>query len=155
MISIHAPRGGSDSKAVIRDGYKLEFQSTLPVGGATSENKGHIGSGLFQSTLPVGGATDWQLFAKRFRKISIHAPRGGSDCDISKYGCGSNISIHAPRGGSDYWLVGRHTLLRHFNPRSPWGERHSPVLAVQQLREFQSTLPVGGATKSTDNSENT
>ena len=35
-ISIHAPRGGSDLDSAIRWGSQEVFQSTLPVGGATS-----------------------------------------------------------------------------------------------------------------------
>ena len=57
MISIHAPRGGSDTKWTESAKITIEFQSTLPVGGATS------------------------FKAKQFATaiISIHAPRGGSD----------------------------------------------------------------------------
>ena len=35
-ISIHAPRGGSDSVGVMVYGRTTEFLSTLPVGGATA-----------------------------------------------------------------------------------------------------------------------
>ena len=56
--------------------------------------------------------------------ISIHAPRGGSDCSL-KYGVGQ---------------------AKDFNPRSPWGERLSYNANGQYSLEFQSTLPVGGAT---------
>ena len=57
MISIHAPRGGSDSALSPMPANSLLFQSTLPVGGAT----GHVyciacAKKVFQSTLPVGGA---------------------------------------------------------------------------------------------------
>ena len=56
-ISIHAPRGGSDSTNRSLCQYKFEFQSTLPVGGATFCCVRFSGKVL----------------------ISIHAPRGGSD----------------------------------------------------------------------------
>ena len=35
---------------------------------------------------------------------------------------------------------------RHFNPRSPWGERPRPQVLPRRHGRFQSTLPVGGAT---------
>ena len=81
MISIHAPRGGSDNHQVIVPFPVFVFQSTLPVGGATctcsywiscifdfnprspwGERLGqqvgiYINGNKFQSTLPVGGAT--------------------------------------------------------------------------------------------------
>ena len=56
-ISIHAPRAGSDSMFSTFLSHSTEFQSMLPVRGATH--------GLQSST-----ATD---------NISIHAPRAGSD----------------------------------------------------------------------------
>ena len=100
-ISIHAPRGGSDTHKVYLPS-KFLFQSTLPVGGATlrlavitqmyyiSIHAPRGGSDmlvmrlslmsfLFQSTLPVGGATVPILPLLIILKISIHAPRGGSD----------------------------------------------------------------------------
>ena len=52
-------------------------------------------------------------------RISIHAPREGSDRVQSHPSCGQRISIHAPREGSD--SHGPHSLSAdwHFNPRSP------------------------------------
>ena len=79
-ISIHAPRGGSDKPGKTQPSFAVEFQSTLPVGGATMYRDSTNDSLVFQSTLPVGGATaHWHVF---------------------RIGKG------------------------HFNPRSPWGERH-------------------------------
>ena len=79
---------------------------------------------IFQSTLPVGGAT--VVFAEYYliKEISIHAPRGGSDPENSE-----NISS-----------------VTDFNPRSPWGERPHASGAGAAAPQFQSTLPVGGAT---------
>ena len=79
-ISIHAPRGGSDSVGVMVYGRTTEFLSTLPVGGAT----------LLSDELRTA------------LTISIHAPRGGSDEDSgARRILTDGISIHAPRGGSD------------------------------------------------------
>ena len=102
LISIHAPRGGSDCTAMIPRAAAVAFQSTLPVGGATA---------FLPSGLPV-------------TRISIHAPRGGSDAQIIISIKNDCISIHAPRGGSDLYC--------------------SSVQLYFFL--FQSTLPVGGAT---------
>ena len=58
----------------------------------------------FQSTLPVRGAT---LHPGRFKPeiaISIHAPREGSDGGRAGDRSGPCISIHAPRKGSDLVL---------------------------------------------------
>ena len=117
------------------------------MGGATPGNLGSFFGDPFQSTLPVGGATYQMQGTNNGTVISIHAPRGGSDYNtfayVSRY---MLISIHAPRGGSDDASVQRPEYLGDFNPRSPWGERHSRRLGWAWSSSFQSTLPVGGAT---------
>ena len=147
-ISIHAPRGGSDLTARTVLPRPLAFQSTLPVGGATSGNGcGSARTGIsihaprggsdcrwvissppaliFQSTLPVGGATRHVAGDRREAAISIHAPRGGSDMVRLFAVMDEQISIHAPRGGSDPGGGCHPGHYRYFNPRSPWGERPS------------------------------
>ena len=105
--------------------------------------------------------------------ISIHAPRVGSDILVIQHPQLQIISIHAPRVGSDL-RMSRHTPgLRYFNPRSPCGERPDGGCEILWLcidfnprspcgerlaglnsktasRQFQSTLPVWGATKARD-----
>ena len=102
-ISIHAPRVGSDHTSTSTAHLTWEFQSTLPVWGATAV----VGHSSIRSN------------------ISIHAPRVGSDVRpdgtlVSDY----PISIHAPRVGSD----------------PTWQS------SMGLSSEFQSTLPVWGAT---------
>ena len=80
---------------------------------------------LFQSTLPVGGATEIPASKSSGADISIHAPRGGSDAVFPFKALEGCISIHAPRGGSDDEGTVAHNLAEL----------------------FQSTLPVGGATR--------
>ena len=55
--------------------------------------------------------------------ISIHAPRTGSDKANGHSQFKQSISIHAPRTGSDHVMDPEQTVQRHFNPRSPHGER--------------------------------
>ena len=57
-------------------------------------------------------------------RISIHAPRAGSDSAFGGDSVVQRISIHAPRAGSD----------------------HGVVVQYVGARAFQSTLPVRGAT---------
>ena len=56
------------------------------------------------------------------------------------------ISIHAPRVGSDEKITRITESAGDFNPRSPCGERLPPKREVPSHQEFQSTLPVWGAT---------
>ena len=78
-ISIHAPRVGSDIKSLIDLPGENEFQSTLPVWGATKKVGKYTVYKGFQSTLPVWGATWVPGRQGLLWRISIHAPRVGSD----------------------------------------------------------------------------
>ena len=126
VISIHAPRVGSDLWLWLAVMQRRIFQSTLPVWGATfGFNRFQVyfqnfnprspcgerrvclytsmASKPFQSTLPVWGATTAEFIARYFSK--------------------------------------------DFNPRSPCGERPMPSFALTGFSLFQSTLPVWGATE--------
>ena len=81
------------------------FQSTLPARGATPASWSCISISRFQSTLPARGATRHTKSRTRSGRISIHAPRTGSDTVRGWAGCAA----------------------RHFNPRSPHGERLKAV----------------------------
>ena len=125
-ISIHAPRTGSDTEYCKVRGDGKIFQSTLPARGATGRRRRITASGeIFQSTLPARGATKRAGGLYRRERISIHAPRTGSDYVVL---------IRAARG-------------RYFNPRSPHGERLFCCGFLSALLLFQSTLPARGATR--------
>ena len=111
-----------------------------------------------------------QIFIPRRAKVSIHAPRAGSDYyNLVCYCKSTLVSIHAPRAGSDVvYAVPPHSqeavsihapragsdcqIRRHpkraesFNPRSPCGERPYREDTETYPVQFQSTLPVRGAT---------
>ena len=169
MISIHAPRTGSDGHALANPQCGGEFQSTLPARGATF--RAALGDGIivFQSTLPARGATHSESIIVQPKTISIHAPRTGSDQDDFRRNVPCDISIHAPRTGSDtifairqsaqklfqstlpargatYLLHPMERFSNYFNPRSPHGERHTYIIPHLFAFVFQSTLPARGAT---------
>ena len=149
---------------------KLLFQSTLPLRGATAGlATSPDATPGFQSTLPLRGATkmarataictcnfnprspygERHLFVGWNRKtyiISIHAPLTGSDKNRSSLPIFPWISIHAPLTGSDFQCGRMVAFTKHFNPRSPYGERHPTGWRFGNIREFQSTLPLRGAT---------
>ena len=167
LISIHAPRGGSDTLCTASPARSHSFQSTLPVGGATfkrrclsmnehisihaprggsdSEFPAFIFLGFgFQSTLPVGGATLATGPYTYYHSISIHAPRGGSDGPGCPAAVDNPISIHAPRGGSDDGPASAPLLGDDFNPRSPWGERRCKAAPdIRPWKYFNPRSPWG------------
>ena len=58
----------------------------------------------------------------------------------------ARISIRTPRAGSDSVCQNAWSVPKYFNPCSPCGERRIPRVLDQSLGEFQSMLPVRGAT---------
>ena len=187
-----SPRGERHLKPRYRRKSRI-FQSTLPAGGATPLRLHLQAIGRFQSTLPAGGATSkirittyrHQNFNPRSprgerptlvpiplqaTRISIHAPRGGSDdtCQPqhvsvfyisihaprggSDFPAGTpgntmpGISIHAPRGGSDVLrCLPRLANRNHFNPRSPRGERRGIICTSSKCPLISIHAPRGGS----------
>ena len=124
-ISIHAPRVGSDNPCCTRKSWNYRFQSTLPVWGATTNDATSSPVTVFQSTLPVWGAT--AVTANNVSDVTDFNPRSP---------CGERPA--APQVAAN--------LTLHFNPRSPCGERPGGRGGYLMDSEFQSTLPVWGAT---------
>ena len=126
IISIHAPRGGSDFFTVSLV-YHISISIHAPRGGSDVLWLYTVISGLlFQSTLPVGGATV-NISRSPFLPtlISIHAPRGGSDSrNAYQYGVRTmNFNPRSPWGERPDELADKFIFKTDFNPRSPWGER--------------------------------
>ena len=146
VISIHAPRMGSDCEVAVEYSLRDEFQSTLPGWGATKAIMAGFAQGLISIHAPRMGSDVALAHAPPVEVISIHAPRMGSDmfCNMPISECASFqstlpgwgatrprlprgvhvlISIHAPRMGSDMHWVCNVLRSQNFNPRSPDGER--------------------------------
>ena len=103
---------------------------------------------LFQSTLPVRGATVALVPHNPAMRISIHAPRAGSDSrpQILKSGEVSKFQSTLPVRGATLPMGDLTCPMDYFNPRSPCGERHYSLTIYYYEDIFQSTLPVRGAT---------
>ena len=125
LISIHAPRGGSDSTWGAKNNTMANFNPRSP-------------RGERQEIYAQGTDKD---------DISIHAPREGSDLVSPRdFRSRLNFNPRSPRGGATCKLLTTIALFVYFNPRSPRGER--PPVQYRSILSilFQSTLPAGGAT---------
>ena len=124
------------------------FQSTLPARGATAHIAPRSLSRRFQSTLPARGATQPFQTLPTHQRISIHAPRTGSDrTKLQADVISAPISIHAPRTGSDTEVGAKYNnyeLISIHAPRTG-SDTHADYLDSLPL-PFQSTLPARGAT---------
>ena len=126
VISIHAPRVGSDFLTLTYDDEHLNFNPRSPCGERPGSDIYVVRKLVkFQSTLPVWGATYSVERETVDRYISIHAPRVGSDTGIN---------------------IVSADVIQDFNPRSPCGERQNRRGRKVIMHIFQSTLPVWGAT---------
>ena len=101
----------------------------------------------FQSTLPAWGATtqSWQMQVKV--AISIHAPRMGSD--ITRQCLGSlpfNFNPRSPHGERPTQISAPFSLLLFQSTLPAWGATRTQTGSDNPI-VFQSTLPAWGATK--------
>ena len=124
LISIHAPRMGSDRQRRRIRHTTIHFNPRPPHGERLSRTAPHKHKTYFNPRSPHGERPDSPETDSPTFRISIHAPRMGSDY---------------PGASTDY-------LVPHFNPRSPHGERHFRHLIIACPSSFQSTLPAWGAT---------
>ena len=123
------------------------FQSTLPVRGATMTIPPSPWlPTAFQSTLPVRGATAMVAAGIFHRAISIHAPRAGSDGEITLYEAAEELfqSTLPVRGATGQMLVYR----CNYGFQSTLPVRGATANSLKRAHNdtFQSTLPVRGAT---------
>ena len=125
-ISIHAPLTGSDHTLGTHT-QQGEFQSTLPLRGATRNIRRTIANKQISIHAPLTGSDFFpQCCAKWQTSFQSTLPLRGAT--VRNYGLDSTkpISIHAPLTGSDYCFLAAISTGTYFNPRSPYGERLAP-----------------------------
>ena len=144
-ISTHAPRTGSDTRTERQGAEAMHFNPRSPHG--ERRGRGCFSDGKvcrFQPTLPARGATVAPLQRVAHVLISTHAPRTGSDDQGADTYESFAISTHAPRTGSDVLLCCVCRSPRHFNPRSPHGERLRSVnFGRSDGKDFNPRSPHG------------
>ena len=147
VISIHAPRAGSDPQKLVYHrllsyfnprspcGERQVLQSALKLTESISIHAPRAGSDVKIGT----------ICSKRL--ISIHAPRAGSDAGYYPFRICPFISIHAPRAGSDRLAGRKQRTTKRFQSTLPVrGATRKPTSRRRRRVKFQSTLPVRGAT---------
>ena len=122
LISIHAPRAGSDQMSIITSKWCWRFQSTLPVRGATI------------SLLRV---------PRLLSNFNPRSPCGERRCNGKGTALWASISIHAPRAGSDDVPGVVKGVPRGFQSTLPVRGATVPGVVKGVPRGFQSTLPCG------------
>ena len=171
LISIHAPRTGSDSPVTVLYSVSRYFNPRSPHGERRSRSwsvilvysnfnprSPHgerpqrlrlvILSIYFNPRSPHGERRAERRPVHDSQAISIHAPRTGSDYQLFQTPpMRRHISIHAPRTGSDTQQNYKIHLLESISIHAP-RTGSDPVSSknIAGKRIFQSTLPARGAT---------
>ena len=126
LISIHAPREGSDAQLAVASRLYVQFLSTLPARGATR-------------------ATSVALSRAR---ISIHAPREGSDTNIRFSQIETSYFYpRSPRGERPVSGIGQAFISKFLSTLPARGATGEAVGTGGNVFEFLSTLPARGATR--------
>ena len=147
-----------------------QFQPTLPARGATRIAwNSKTARSYFNPRSPHGERHQHTARQKKWRVISTHAPRTGSDhhgrnrhprrefqptlpargatCTRFMWAMlFSPFQPTLPARGATRTRWGCSPARRHFNPRSPHGERRSTSPTTAWFQRFQPTLPARGAT---------
>ena len=125
IISIHAPRVGSDTHPTMWAASICDFYPRSPRG---ERPAARVNANLSQD-------------------ISIHAPRVGSDGTVT-VGAGLSGAFLStlPAWGATATPAITTARTKNFYPRSPRGERPFGLRAVTAVSQFLSTLPAWGAT---------
>jgi len=175
-ISIHTPLAGSDKAHSHGVPQQTDFNPHSPCGERLADFYTYWQGEEFQSTLPLRGATfhsrhsgHWASFFSPRQQISIHTPLAGSDgkqhgrdrhpsdfnphspcgerlgCCSFRVSANGNFNPHSPCGERHASNATR-TRNEDFNPHSPCGERRMDALVERLVPTFQSTLPLRGAT---------
>ena len=143
LISIHAPRTGSDRAGRAGVCNAGNFNPRSPHGERRRQLRRSGADADFNPRSPHGERHDAARCADGRVCISIHAPRTGSDLIADFLILLKKISIHAPRTGSD----GKQSHVRrgefHFNPRSPHGERRWSCSTPPEHQHFNPRSPHG------------
>ena len=145
-ISIHTPLAGSDDIGDAFNSFAVcYFNPHSPCG----ERRGGLTvlseRELFQSTLPLRGATNTFQGSERTRRISIHTPLAGSDFHQQDGRFKVSISIHTPLAGSDL-IPSTCIRLTQFQSTLPLRGATGRAYVLPFYNKFQSTLPLRGAT---------
>ena len=149
IISIHAPRTGSDSGSKCGRSIAAVFQSTLPARGATCLSISLPSASYhFNPRSPHGERLATLPHAYKQPRISIHAPRTGSD-QLYELGMLSPTQFQStlPARGATL-LMPFTAMLAIFQSTLPArGATACEAVQVAAMCVFQSTLPARGATR--------
>ena len=149
-ISIHAPRAGSDSLGRLPDGNREHFNPRSPCGERLGGFEGDAGGIDFNPRSPCGERRALAGIRMTHTGFQSTLPVRGATRALDDVQAGFVISIHAPRAGSDIARCLRHADAGYFNPRSPCGERRVKDILISPIsRQISIHAPRAGSDNAT------
>ena len=146
-ISIHAPRTGSDGCASAAGSCHPTISIHAPRTGSDVQRT--LLSQIrvkFQSTLPARGATNGASVLLMDSEFQSTLPARGATAVEQRTDLGAGYFNPRSPHGERQRFSNLSGMYKNFNPRSPHGERRLLYDRVDCAGEFQSTLPARGAT---------
>ena len=137
-----SPRGERQTPGTVQR-MDSDFYPRSPRGERQSQYQSQIDQLIFLSTLPARGATGGIVNIAARDSFLSTLPARGATCYIPDGKQCIRISIHAPREGSDKAGRTRAPLLIYFYPRSPRGERRMTTATIQHSSYFYPRSPRG------------
>ena len=145
MISIHAPLAGSD-KDNTNDGQRtIHFNPRSPCGERQVCANHSTCSAEFQSTLPLRGATTSTPTTARTSRFQSTLPLRGATSGRSPVRRGFDFNPRSPCGERPVTPSRKIPLISYFNPRSPCGERHFVLRLNTKNRIISIHAPLAGS----------
>ena len=124
----------------------IDFNPRSPHGERQYNRQQSANSTQFQPTLPARGATCLQGLRNRFRVISTHAPRTGSDvCPARQRHRPRYFNPRSPHGERRRDDFHQLRYSHDFNPRSPHGERRRPAEKPGSACDISTHAPRTGS----------
>ena len=147
IVSIHAPREGSDrrSDAAMSTAHAVSIHAPA---GERHDCRRIVGNrGMFQSTLPARGATAAPWSSSAIDLSFNPRSRAGSDADPADHvACDNRFNPRSPRGERRTSRLARR-YARSVSIHAPReGSDSIPARLATASSQFQSTLPARGAT---------
>ena len=142
-ISIHAPRTGSDAfRDVPRAAVEISIHAPR-TGSDTASWAVRTRTGYFNPRSPHGERRGENWRGRKSRNFNPRSPHGERHYAILSECCLCKISIHAPRTGSDQADGIPAPVVGNFNPRSPHGERQNGHIPARNVDDFNPRSPHG------------
>ena len=146
LISIHTPLAGSDATTLVVDAAPVQFQSTLPLRGATRAARlSRWTSSYFNPHSPCGERRKSEPRLSSSSKFQSTLPlRGATVCRIVFLTCVCYFNPHSPCGERHFCST-IEACTAYFNPHSPCGERHRRETANGETHYISIHTPLAGS----------